>query len=283
MAAYNILTVEQFGRAMITTGDLDPIYIALHRMQMPEDQRNRWLVAYWCFYHAGFACYASERDGNDFWQTMMTAAVNEVPAPTGGRWPRGSERRHFRGGQGIRAIQELTALYKRPGYMVEHIASHSLNDLVRPVEGVFRVVKSHRGFGDWISFKVADMLDRCTDYPVQFDNAHVFMFADPVKGAELACLHWGHGVVKGEYFSNLAVKRLIETFSNLTAPPKHERPPNVQEIETVLCKWKGHMRGHHPVGHDTHEILQGLLPWQLHSLTVSAFWDAMPSLHGTQI
>lgn len=273
------MSVEKFGRTMITTGDLDPIYIALNKCNFVDlDHRNRWLVGYWCFYHAGFASWLSEFEGLAFWKAMMVAAENTTPAPDGGRWPRGTERRHFRGQQGIRAVAELWDAYGRfPEVMVTSIAHcSSYENGNRPVGRVFDQVKKHRGFGDWISFKVADMLDCCTEYPVEFDNAHVFMFADPVKGAKLAWQSWepnSTSVVIGE-----VVERLIAEFSDLTAPPLHRRKINVQEVETVLCKWKSHLNGHYPVGKDTAEIKHGLIPWANKSETANSFLLAMGSL-----
>lgn len=273
------LTVEDFGRRMITSGDLDPIYIALNKCRfLNVAHRNRWLVAYWCFYHAGFASWLSEHEGSDFWSKMMVAAENTTVAPDGGRWPRGTERRHFRGQQGIRAVAELTEEYgARPQDMVTLIASRSLaNGNRRPVEAVFAHVKHHRGFGDWISFKVADMLDCCTDYPVEFDNAHIFMFSDPVKGAALAAKSWDNYGPQGTAVTDYVVERLIKEFSDLTAPPLHRRAINVQEVETVLCKWKSHLNGHYPVGKDTKEIRHGLSTWAPLSDTGKSFLAGMP-------
>lgn len=290
--SYKPLTVEQFGRKMITTGDLDPIYIALGNLQMPITQKYRWMVAYWCFYHAGFASYASEHDGQAFWNVMKTAAENVEPCVAGGRWPRGSERRHFRGGQGMRATLELADKYQsRPGDMVLDIAHLSRDGSgKRPVGNVFREVQKFRGFGDWISFKVADMLDCCTEHSVTFDNAHVFMFSDPIKGANLAYdTWWNHasslsGISEPPPFLPISerpsyvVQRLIKEFSGMTAPPRHTRKINVQEVETVLCKWKGHVAGRHPVGNDTVEIHHGLKNWFDVSYVAQQFAEAMPSV-----
>jgi hypothetical protein len=34
------------------------------------------------------------------------------------------------------------------------------------------------------------------------------------------------------------------------APPGFERDINIQEIETILCKWKSYMKGHYQIGED---------------------------------
>jgi hypothetical protein len=128
------------------------------------------------------------------------------------------------------------------------------------------VAQSHRGFGPWISFKIADMLDRCTKEFVDFDQAAVFMFKDP-REAALRLWRERNGFnekakPKDEQdVITQVVGYLRETFKNFTAPPSHERPVDLQEIETILCKWKSHMNGHYPLKNDITEIRHGLSPW----------------------
>lgn len=285
MPAYIPSTVEVFGRKLILSGDLDPVYNALYQMSLAPDHLYRFLLAYACYYHVGFACYVSELKGDTFWQTMFTAARNEVLSPVGGRWPRGSERRHFRGAQGIRATNELHASYPRPEMFLEALGRNTISASgVRSVESVFYEVQRHRGFGDWISFKLADLLDRVVGAPVQFDNAHIFMFDSPVKGALMALESWGFPTVPegpgNQVERNCAyvVDRLIAEFSDLPAPPSGNRPVNVQEVETVLCKWKTHRGGRYAVGHDIEEIRNGLVEWSRVSETAKLFQRNLPEM-----
>ena len=41
-----------------------------------------------------------------------------------------------------------------------------------------------------------------------------------------------------------AVGYLTHEFRDLPAPPGWDRPVALNEIETVLCKWKAHINGH---------------------------------------
>ena len=305
MSIPSVLTVERFGRVALRTGDLDPIYVGLDKLNLLENDKNqlgRWLMAYWCFYHAGFASYASEQ--KNFWDIMMVAAENESPAPCGGRWPRGSERRHFRGQQGIRATSDLMERYPSNDTCGVDMLAYLVGE-AGPIVGVADVikrVKTHRGFGDWISFKVADMLDTNCGIPVLFDNATIFMFDTPVKGAVMACQHWAkdpgdpirsaiYGGVIPPYEKiyvdlqsntlvpwacDYAVARLIKEFADIPAPPHGRRAVAVQEVETVLCKWKSHLGGHYPIGKDTLEIHHGLAEWAGVSPTAKAFSQALP-------
>jgi hypothetical protein len=45
------------------------------------------------------------------------------------------------------------------------------------------------------------------------------------------------------------------------APPDFTRPVNVQEIETVFCKYKSPLKGHYPLGKDTLELHHSLAGW----------------------
>lgn len=291
---YPRLPIEKFGRLLIESGDLDPIYIALAKSVTPS-LRHRWLIAYWCFYHAGFACYASEQV--DFWGALMTAARNETPAPTGGRWPRGSERRHFRAAQAIRPIGELIERF--PGHQGPSEVIKMITNVCRPPGGapagdIIRNVKTLRGFGDWISFKVADMCETNLGIPVSFDNATIFMFETPVKGARAAVSAWqDRALAEGDEnmtrrldslvalgqdmpLCTYAVNRLTRVFADLSAAPRYDRPIALQEIETVLCKWKSHLGGHYPPGKDSHEIREGLVEWGPHSVLARSFIAALP-------
>ena len=47
----------------------------------------------------------------------------------------------------------------------------------------------------------------------------------------------------------------------LLGPPLYDRPIGLQEVETVLCKWKSHLNGHYPLYNDTDEINHGMINW----------------------
>lgn len=280
---YDRLDIYTFGAHLLETGDLDPVYIALDKMEWSDaDQQARWLVAYWCFYHCGAASYISEASGKEFWQRMSVAAKNEAEAPDGGRWPRGSERRHFRGEAASKAVKTLWGRYfEDPERIVTEIAA---GEGPLPYAMVAGRAKELPLFGPWISFKVCDMLDRLGIQAVDFDQAAVFMFDDPVKAA--LTLWRQHSKLPDEakpkdeatkvrIIENV-VDHLSEHFKGFTAPPRHERPVGLQEIETILCKWKSHRNGHYPLFNDIDEIRHGLSGWGEHCETARAMLHAMP-------
>lgn len=279
---YRRLSIEEFGEHLLSSGDLDPVYIALYSMGLNGERLNRWLLAYWCFYHCGVASYLSDFSGEEFWDQMFVAVKNTDQTPIGGRWPRGSERRHFRGAQGYNSIQSMYYDYPdNPEKIVSDIIG-PLNKTPLEFKHVAERVKNLKGFGDWISFKVCDMLERVCAVPINFDKAAVFMFKDPVKAAimlwESRNNHVGKVKPKEGPIIDAVVQYLINHFKEFKAPPKFERTVNLQEIETILCKWKSHMNGHYPLMNDTHEIIKGTTPWASVSRTAELFLENMPNV-----
>jgi hypothetical protein len=278
---YNLLSVEDFGRQLIDTGDLDPVYIAISQVEWPEEQRKRWLVAYWLFYHPGAACYMSDLKVMEFWGQVGIAAVNELAPPVGDRWPRASERRHFRGDKAVNAVRELGRRFGVPESLVDFVAQPAPS-----YPQLFNRVCSLPQFGPWMAFKVADMLERVLSVPVDFDLGSVTMFDDPKKAAlmvarnklglpENAKMKDPDGTIRQ------VVEHLIDQFKDLSAPPAHDRAIGYQEVETVLCKWKSHTNGHYPVGKDCREIREGLEAWAKVSPAAAEFLHYMPSGNAT--
>lgn len=290
---YPRLNIEEFGRQLIVSGDLDPIYIGLVHAEQAGDftrpQLLRWLVVYWCFYHAGVASFLSQFEGADFWAGMTKAAYNtdEEPTPFGERWPRGHERRHFRAKIATDAVREFARLYPTPEDMAHRCAFWDVVERGYELPPLaFREVSARaqelRAFGPWMGFKVADMIDRVLGVPVAFDNAAVFMFKDPEKAAMMLWenrhghLYPAGAKPKREVILNGVTDYLIKEFSDLKAPPFEDRPINIQEVETVLCKWKSHMNGHYPLNNDILEIRAGLLPWTPYGPAASALLRHLP-------
>jgi hypothetical protein len=288
---YERKTIEEFGAHLLASGDLDPIYTALVNCEsMKGDfpatcKLQRWLLAYWCLYHAGAASWLSEREGKTYWTELHQAAWNMQPAPAGGRWPRGHERRHFRGKAACDAVSKMAFKWPdRPEDAVWSIISPFHDTRITP--GLpFGLVAARAQelplFGPWISFKICDMLDRVMGYQVDFTGDDVFMFKDPVKGALMlwrAKQGYDETVKPKNEKAVIAevVAYLIDHFRSFKAPPRYDRAPNIQEIETILCKWKSHMNGHYPYYNDIHEIREGLLPWTSVSPTAKEFLANMP-------
>jgi hypothetical protein len=238
--------VVSFGRALVETGDLDPLYVALQGARearlLGTDQLSRWLVAYWCFYHAGTASWISEADSAEFWRRMRSAA---------GEAPRGRERRHFRGPLAYASVASLLDRWPQPEHWIDALS------ICDSAASVIELVRLQHGFGPWIAFKAADMLERLGIAVLRF-GPEVAMYAEPMEGAMM--------VVRDRFGREpLDLAELRETVEglrraveDLPAPPRGERPCGYQEVETVLCKWKAHCQGHYPLGIDSHELERAL-------------------------
>jgi hypothetical protein len=257
-------SIVAFGTELIVSQDLDPIYTVLHHSEMPRDQLKRWLFAYWCFYHAGFASYASEAEGEVYWKRVTQAARNlsgygpnrMVSRKLPDRWPRGTERRHFRGEKCVNAIDWFRGWELRPEAWVDSLYENIPNPTHKDI--ISRVTKWIQ-FGPWIGFKVADMLERCLGVPVTFSDEITLIYKEPRKALDILATSdespYQHWEVKNIYYE------LQERFSYLQAPPALDRPCSHQELETVLCKWKSHINGHYPMGKDSLELFEALEGW----------------------
>jgi hypothetical protein len=246
------LNVVDFGTQLVESNDLDPIYVMLWDAHLPLGKLRRWLLSYWCFYHAGTASWIV--DQADYWAAMRTAAADKVS-------PRGTERRHFRGAMAKDSIADLAR------YGVEAIFDNLCAEFVLhpiPLETFIERATSYVGFGPWIAFKMADMLERLGLCEVDFTNADSYLYTSPVKGAhEVVLKHFSPSqrdlISNGREEVEAAFTYLGKHLKGLTAPPRHERPLNAQEFETILCKYHSHLSGHYNPGHDIEELHRGLL------------------------
>lgn len=265
---YKRLGCAAFGEELIMSCDLDPVYVAVRYGGLRgHAQLCRLLVAYWCLYHLGAAARLSELPEKKFWKQLGAAAANVgssyLPLVARNRWPRGTERRHWRGQQ---ALASYASVRERARGNAEALVDW-LGAGVTFTE-VLRRTNALRGFGPWVGFKVADMLERVGDYPISFDDCELAFYAEPRQGAALYV-----GSVRGlkaradpHGFVRCAVGHLLHEarLGALRAPPVlggNHRRINVQEVETVLCKWKSHLGGHYALGKDTREVHHGLAGW----------------------
>jgi hypothetical protein len=140
-------------------------------------------------------------------------------------------------------------------------------------------------FGPWIAFKVADMMERVLGIPVDFSEADVLMFDQPFKSAIHVYYHW-YGdldvpkVPNDKQRVSIVAQRLMEQWNKIEAPPRFDRMVGLQEVETILCKWKSHNTGHYPVGIDSVDLKAGLAEWAPYSETAQKLLVASEGLLG---
>lgn len=265
--------VVTFGRALFKSADLDPIYVALNQLELDDIQLSQWLVAYWLFYSAGFASYAADQKPSKYWKLLHTAALNEEPTPFGERWPRGAERRHFRGKVAPTAIVKLAECYSEPLGFLEYIQEGP-----KDVRAVMGRVQEHYLFGAWIAFKVADMIDAVWGETIDQTDVSAFLYDTP-KQSILTKWKAGELPIKAKSEPEVLVEAmhwLKEQLSDCRIPHKPSEKPDWFSLETVWCKHASHLSGHYGAYKDVREIRHGLEPWGAYSATACAFTAAMP-------
>lgn len=247
------LHVHDFGKQLIETGDLDPIYILCDRFEWEDEEHlKRWLIAYWCFYHVGTACWCSEaKSEKKFWNRVVKAAGSKD-------YYRSPERRHFRGDNAKESVEFL----KDRG--IKKLFKPLLTNQPLTAKEVIDVVTTWRGFGPWIAFKVADMLQALNMQYVEFNHEIVCIYKEPLKGAKLVLETYGVNDVAQGKTANQAIwesaySSVLRDIGRKTlAPPQYTRVIDIPEIETVFCKWKSHMNGKYKVGEDIHSMGKAL-------------------------
>lgn len=253
----------RWGRVLIQTEDHDPLYGMLARAVKAEDidhlSLKRWLLAYWMFYHPGVASFLAEKPGLEFWRWAHTAAENKIgPDQLGiadeARWPRAHERRHFRGQKCVDAVNAMCREYpEAPGEIVVRMVGLD-RDGEWTLKQVETAVTAFPQFGPWIAFKAADMAERVLDRPVRFPKDLHRLYRDPRKGAEMASPLMKVGV-------DSVPGALTYFLRDVDASGIRERKVNIQEVETVLCKWKSARNGHYFIGADTVSYHASMPKW----------------------
>lgn len=226
-----------FARALIDSGDLDPIYVMLHGSDLSWPALRRWCLAYWLFYHAGTASRLCTGPEGGFWTRVVADLDN---------WPRGNERRHYRGAAARQSVAWLAGRFAGPGAALDTLASPA-------AVAVMATVRTWRGFGDWIAFKVADMLDRCLGLPLDWSGAESVLYREPRAGCALVAAE--HGLPDDPA---TVMAFLLDRLGDLKAPPAFDRRLSLPEIETLLCKYKAHTNGRYPIGKDIREVRHAL-------------------------
>lgn len=252
-----------WGEELITTQDHDPLYPGLARWTdtVGRERVKRYMVAYWSCYSVGASWWISQHEGRDFWRWLHCAALNEIgPDKVGAcdaeRWPRAHERRHWRGQKCVDSVVWLAKRFPSPEGAVESLLGASS---LREVECR---IKEWPQFGPWIAFKAADMMERVLGEPVTFPMDIITLYRDPRKAAEMAGRLWGTS-------PQAAAERVLGSLTRLNAPGLTRRSVNIQEVETVLCKWKSAMGGHYWLGMDTQLHRAELHRWGAHDLLAS--------------
>ena len=258
MDLFHFNAAVEFGRTLVESGDLDPVYIAIAGADLPLRQRKRLVLAYSCLYNLPLAGAMSEQAGDSFWRTLNQAAASSD-------YPRGTERRHWRGEASVASARHLSEPGKLPEAIVDDWfqgkTTPGVDGMRRPTfQEVQRRVRNYTGFGPWIAFKVADLGERVLEVPVDFKDCVMGLYRDPAQGAALLLLGApDHTLLSNTLGAETVIQALLTAPSLRNLVPKPgTRKLNVQEAETILCKYKSHYKEHYPIGKDSFEVRHAL-------------------------
>lgn len=226
---------QSFAKKLFRTEEADPGYMMLARADLPTSQKMRFMVAWCTYYNPGIAAHASERKSSaSFWSYLYSM----YPVAQ-----RASERRHFRGAVGMKAIQAWEQRFKDPERMVEWIFGPTYFDVRSNAKSVPQI-------GTYFVWKFADVQERVFRLPCDFTGASQYSPKVPQEGAKLI-----------DYSTTAAYDKIIRYFgrNGMLAPPHYDRPMNMQEAETVCCIFHQYVGGSYWQGSRTAKAITRLL------------------------
>jgi hypothetical protein len=144
--------------------------------------------------------------------------------------------------------------------------------------------REHRSVGDWLSFKMTDLVDACLGVTVDQSDLMNFMYEAPRQSLlrewrEQYC--WGPEVRPKDTAAERKIvlgmnEWLARELSDLRCPHKPTHTLAPFELETIWCKHQSHLNGHYALNNDIDEVNDGLLPWISTCDSAKDFWEAMP-------
>jgi hypothetical protein len=264
-----------FGRHMLESQDIDPVYPVLRRLQErmgltgTRDEQGLWLtVLYQAFYNLPSALAAFHRIG---WsQGGKDAPIREViEAAHLSELPIGVERRGLRGG----LVLDYLKGYWRAVYQeaADWYVAHGDN---RPSQrrwmragwsGEESEEERYLKFWDqwqtvpyngrWSAFKTAELLKEVHDFPMSAPDMRMQHCSGPREG-----LIWLYSLDLGGYKARDRIKILNEYGLRLRrALADRGLPLSWEHLETVLCNFNSMRQGRYYVGHDIDEMQTQIL------------------------
>ena len=202
--------------------------------EIGEGKTHRFLMAMSLFYDMGVACHiADNTTQDDFWDFCLSIY------PTARR---GTERRHFRGEQGLKCIRYLKEHFKGPTHFVEHNHAESYS-------GVIEKFKKVPAYGEYHTWKWWDFYDRILGMPVAVDEmSWEAMPKEPVSGLRDVAREMGLDATDHKGIARYAVSTLQDL--GLMSPPDNDRLVHIAEIETAMCMFHHFLNGSDWVGLD---------------------------------
>lgn len=230
--------------ALVTSNDLDPVYVgvnsAISNGDLSAEQSRIFLTMMSLFYSIEESCKVVHLgiQSNDLWDYAIDNYAT---------LKRGTERRYFRGDQGMKCLDYLKANYKGANEFV-------LENYAPDYETLSSNLNKIPAFGPYHIWKWLDFYERVLNMPVKHEWKHILkvMPSEPIKGARMV----SEELWPTEPFSlERVVRHMIEEsiVYGVKAPPNKDRHINIQEVETALCGIYHIYKGVDWVGKDVNE------------------------------
>jgi hypothetical protein len=216
---------RKFANQMFKLEDADPGYMLLARAELDEAKKLRYILAWCTFYNPGLAARASDFQGAKFYEFLRYVYPHAK---------RASERRHFRGQAGLKAMAQWQSLYSKPEAMVEACFASSYM-------GVRKNMSHMAQMGDYFYWKLADIQDTVFHKPVDFTGCEKYMPKVPKQGADMI------GDMENT-FELEAIMAIVTKHIGKLDHPFTDRKLALQEAETVCCVFKQHVVGDYKFG-----------------------------------
>lgn len=221
---------RKFAVKMFKLEDADPGYMLLKRAKLSRAQKLRYVLAWCAYYNPGIAAIASQYEGNQFYDYLRSVY------PTA---KRASERRHFRGQAGLKALTAWQVDYPHPEGMIE--------DCYAPTYlGVRKNMMNMVQMGDYFYWKLADIWDTVFDEPVDFTGCEKYMPKVPKQGAQI--IDELEDQPSTDFDLSGTMRTITKHVERIPYPVKGGRKLALQEAETVCCVFKQHVVGDYRYG-----------------------------------
>lgn len=240
---------RKFASMMFYLEDADPGYMLLKRAELDHNQKLRYVLAWCTYYNPGIAAIASQYQGSKFYEYLHSVY---------GVAQRASERRHFRGQAGYKALRQWQDLYPKPEAMIEQCYGETYLD-------VRKQMKHMAQMGDYFYWKLADIWDTVFDMPVDFTGCEKYMPKVPKQGAELIWeMERGRTRYRHELGFDLTylMEEVTDYVRGISYPVKGGRKLALQEAETVCCVFKQHVAGDYRYGYRSAKAYKRLMTVQ---------------------
>lgn len=226
MAADHRRDWRKFAETMFKLEDADPGYVLLRRAELPYATKLRYVLAWCAYYNPGVAAVACQFQGAKFYDFLRSVYSTAK---------RASERRHFRGQAGQKALMQWQDLYPKPETMIEATYGTSYLQVRKNMQHMAQM-------GDYFYWKLADIWDTVFDESVDFTGCEKYMPKVPQQGADMI------GDQENLFTLNAVMDVVTAHVAELPYPVKGGRKLALQEAETVCCVFKQHVVGDYRYG-----------------------------------